>query len=210
MGDLRSDLSGDGSAWDPFPGAFSFGGGGGTSEDFDQPSYQKGVVPADLAHTVAGGSPISTAMRTVPDVAMDADLLTAVLTGDTDPTLGGYGQDVVAGTSAAAAMFAAVQADAEQGSGGALGFANPALYKRAHTKQFYDIVDHPAGAPNPISAVVDHGTFDGVHEARLYKLDADHGLSARKGYDTATGLGAPTARYLASFKPPAKSGKPKK
>ena len=86
----------------------------------------------------------------------------------------------------------------------ALGFANPALYKRAGTKQFVDITNSPKGAPSTISAVVDHGTFGDSREARLYKLDADHGLSARKGYDTATGLGSPTAAYITSFKPAAK------
>jgi hypothetical protein len=251
MGDLRSDLSADGSKWAPLPGRFFFGGGGGASEDFAQPAYQKSVVPKDLARVVAaagGGSTAATgatsppdttgttgttsatgtpssptttspppppttsaAKRTVPDIAMDGDLLTAVLTGHTDPTLGGYGQDVVGGTSVAAPMFAAVQADAEQAAGGALGFANPALYKRAGTKQLTDIVDHPKGAPNPISAVVDHGMFGDAHEARLFKLDSDHGLSARKGYDTATGLGSPTAAYITSFKPaPSKSGGGKK
>lgn len=259
MGDLRSDLSADGSKWAPFPGQFFFGGGGGLSADFDQPAYQKGVVPKDLATLPAptaptlpapvaptppapvtptpptapnppapiaptppagsdsgnaGGNGSSKAVtpkptpptpvaakRTVPDIAMDADLLTAVLTGHTDPTLGGYGQDLIGGTSAAAPMFAAIQADAMQASGGALGFANPALYKRAGTKQFTDIVGSPKGAPSPISAVVDHGMFGDVHEAHLFKLGADHGLSARRGYDTATGLGSPTAAYINSFKP---------
>jgi hypothetical protein len=223
MGDLRSDLSEDGSKWAPLPGQFFFGGGGGVSADFDQPAYQKGAVPKDLAlprpasgadTTNADNSSIptttpgtttpaktATPKRTVPDLAMDGDLLTAVLTGHSDPTLGGYGQDVVGGTSTAAPMFAAVQADAMQASGGAVGFANPALYKRAGTKQFTDIVGSPKGAPSPISAVVDHGMFGDVHEARLFKLGADHGLSARKGYDTATGLGSPTAAYINSFKP---------
>ena len=210
MGDLRSDLSADGSTWAPFPGQFFFGGGGGISADFDQPAYQKGVVPKDLALPQPAASadaptttPSETATpkRTVPDLAMDGDLLTAVLTGHSDPTLGGYGQDVVGGTSAAAPMFAAVQADAMQASGGAVGFANPALYKRAGTKQFTDIVGSPKGTPSPISAVVDDGMFGDVHEARLFKLGADHGLSARKGYDTATGLGSPTAAYINSFKP---------
>ena len=215
MGDLRSDLSADGSKWAPLPGQFCFGGGGGLSGDFDQPTYQKGVVPTVLASPVvsgkATGTAAGTAKRTVPDVAMDGDLLTAVLTGHTDPTLGGYGQDVIGGTSAAAPMFAAVQADAMQAAGGALGFANPALYKRSGTKQFTDIVARPKGAPNPISAVVDHGTFGAVHEAHLFKLGADHGLSARKGYDTATGLGSPTAAYITSFKPaPSKTGSGKK
>jgi subtilase family serine protease len=230
MGDLRSDLSADGSKWAPFPGQFFFGGGGGVSADFDQPAYQRGVVPKGLAlaqpepllpqpqpaasadttkpdtTSTAPGGPTTTAAetatpkRTVPDLAMDGDLLTAVLTGHSDPTLGGYGQDVVGGTSAAAPMFAAMQADAMQASGGAVGFANPALYKRAGTKQFTDIVGRPKGAPSPISAVVDHGVFGDVHEVCLFKLGADHGLSARKGYDTATGLGSPTAAYITSFK----------
>ncbi|MEY9903944.1 subtilase family serine protease [Catenulispora sp. MAP12-49] len=199
MGDLRSDLSGDGSKWAPLPGQFYFGGGGGASTDFGRPAYQKGVVPAALAHPKGKAS--LTPMRTVPDVAMDGDLLTAVLTGHTDPTLGGYGQDVVGGTSAAAPMFVAVQADAMQAAGGALGFANPALYKRAGTKQLTDIVASPKGAPKTISAVVDHGMFGAVHEARLFKLGADHGLRARRGYDTATGLGSPTAAYITSYKP---------
>jgi subtilase family serine protease len=207
MGDLRSDLSADGSQWAPLPGQFFFGGGGGASADFDQPAFQKGVVPDDLARPKTGGKPGGSALRTVPDVAMDADLTTAVLTGHTDPTLGGYGEDVIGGTSAAAPMFAAVQADAMQAAGGSLGFANPALYKRAGTKDFTDIVDHPKTAPNPISAVVDQGMFGTVRDARLFKLDADHGLSARKGYDTATGLGSPTAAYITSFQPaPSKSG----
>ncbi|NUR30151.1 MAG: hypothetical protein HOV83_30585, partial [Catenulispora sp.] len=200
MGDARSDLAPDGKTWQPFPGAFYFGGGGGTSEDFAQPPYQGKAVPDALAHTVAGKHG-NTAMRTVPDVAFNGDLLTAVLTGHTDPTLGGYTTDEVGGTSAAVPMFAAVQAIAAQAAGGRLGFANPALYQRAGTKQFNDVVERPAGAPDPISAVVDHGTTDGMHEARLYRLGADHGLSAGAGYDVATGLGSVTADYFASYKP---------
>ncbi|MFD0638940.1 hypothetical protein ACFQ9X_52520 [Catenulispora yoronensis] len=160
---------------------------------------------------MAGGTKTDAAMRTVPDVALNGDLLTAVVTGHTDPTLGGYGEDEVGGTSAAAPMFAAIQAVAAQAAGGPLGFANPALYKRSGTKQFNDVVEHPAGTPDPISAVVDHGTADGVHEARLYRLDADHGLTAAAGYDTATGLGSPTVEYFASYKPaPPATTKPKK
>jgi subtilase family serine protease len=200
MGDLRSDLSPDGKTWQPFPGAFYFGGGGGTNEDFAQPPYQSKAVPDALAHTVAGKR-ANNAMRTVPDVAFNGDLLTAVVTGHTDPTLGGYTTDEVGGTSAAAPMFAAVQAAAAQAAGGRLGFANPALYQRAGTKQFNDVIERPAGAPDPISAVVDHGTTDGAREARLYRLGADHGLSAGVGYDVATGLGSVTAEYFASYKP---------
>ena len=114
MGDRRSALSDDGKSWVPFPGDFYFGGGGGTSEDFQQPAYQQGVVPDALARTLGTGAKAAGPMRTLPDVAMDGDLLTAVQVGVTDPASGQYGETSVGGTSAAAPMFAAAQADGQQ------------------------------------------------------------------------------------------------
>jgi predicted transcriptional regulator len=81
MGTLRSSLSADGSSWLPLPGSFYFGGGGGTSEDFAQPWYQKSVVPTSLAHTLMTGQKSTTAQRVTPDVAMNGDLYTSVLVG---------------------------------------------------------------------------------------------------------------------------------
>ena len=45
------------------PGNYLYGGGGGTSQVFAQPAYQKGVVPASIAkrYSASGG-------RAVPDV----------------------------------------------------------------------------------------------------------------------------------------------
>lgn len=205
MGDRRSVLSDDGKSWVPFPGDFYFGGGGGTSEDFPQPAYQQGVVPDALARTLGSGQQAAGPRRTLPDVAMDGDLMTAVQVGLTDATTGGYDESPVGGTSASTPMFAAVQADAQQArvaaGGGALGFANPEIYRTANQNTFTDIVAHPAGAPADISAVLDLGPDgEGKARIRLFELGHDQGLPAAPGYDLATGLGSPHAGYLEGFK----------
>jgi subtilase family serine protease len=200
MGDSRSVLTADGRAWDPFPGFFYFGGGGGTSEDFAQPSYQAGVVPDAVARRLPSGVRSPKPMRTVPDVAMNGDLLTAVFVGQTDPETGQYTETQVGGTSASAPMFAAVLADAAQGAHKTFGFVNPMLYQGARSGLFTDVVDHPAAAPNPVSTVLDLGSnADGSRKVRLYELGQDHGLSAVAGYDEATGLGSPRKAFLTSF-----------
>jgi subtilase family serine protease len=205
MGDRRSALSDDGKSWVPFPGDFSFGGGGGISEDFPQPDYQKGVVPKALATRPATGAKAGKAMRTLPDVAMDGDLLTAAQVGVTDGSNGKYSEASVGGTSVAAPLFAAMQADAQQArvaaGGKPIGFANPDLYERATSSTFTDVVAHPAGAPRNISTVLDLGTDgQGKRQVRLFELGRDQGLPAATGYDLATGLGSPREEYLNSFK----------
>ncbi|NUR61553.1 MAG: S8/S53 family peptidase [Catenulispora sp.] len=205
MGNRRSVLSENGSSWVPFPGDFYFGGGGGTSEDFAQPDYQHGVVPDALATTLGTGKRAARPMRTLPDVAMDGDLMTAVLVGVTDATTGRYDESPIGGTSASAPMFAAVQADAQQArvaaGGHALGFANPQLYRTASRNTFTDVLPHPPGAPADISAVLDLGPdAHGKARIRLFELGHDQGLPAATGYDLATGLGSPHAGYLRSFK----------
>ncbi|MFL6110496.1 MAG: protease pro-enzyme activation domain-containing protein [Catenulispora sp.] len=205
MGDRRSVLSGDGRSWVPFPGAFYFGGGGGTSEDFPQPYYQRGVVPDRLARTLGTGSAAPGRMRTLPDVAMDGDLMTAVQVGRTDAASGRYSEIPVGGTSASTPMFAAVQADAQQAlvasRGTVIGFANPMIYQHASRRAFTDILAHPDGAPADISAVIDLGRgAKGERRVRLFELGHDEGLPAAAGYDLATGLGSPRAEYLDSFR----------
>ncbi|WP_051942751.1 S53 family peptidase [Streptacidiphilus rugosus] len=200
MGNLRSTLLPDGSGWSPLPGAFYFGGGGGTSEDFAQPWYQAQVVPGRLAHTLMTGAHSDTAQRVTPDVAMNGDLYTSVLVGlsDGNPYAeGGYG-----GTSVAAPEFSAVQADAVQARHGKpIGFANPALYLRAGTKAFTDVVDRAAARDQaPLNAVADFGVIAGSLRVRLVAFGEDTSLNATKGYDDATGVGSPTLAYLNSFR----------
>ncbi|MFB7662410.1 protease pro-enzyme activation domain-containing protein [Kitasatospora sp. NPDC056138] len=199
MGDQRSVLSADGKSWTPMPGAFYFGGGGGVSKDFQQPWYQKGVVPKSVSMTAADGTKSLTPLRATPDVAMSGDLVAATLVGYT-PDKGAYSEGGYGGTSVAAPEYAAVLADTIQERGGrAVGFANPAIYDRAGTKAFHDV--NNAAVHTPFGNVVDLGMVGGQLKVRLYKIGADYGLNTSKGYDTATGVGTPNgADYFASFK----------
>ena len=199
MGTLRSNLSADGKSWEPaVPAPFYFGGGGGTSEDFAQPGYQRGVVPSMLSHTLMTGATSKTAQRVTPDVSMNGDLYTSVLVGISDGapySEGGYG-----GTSVSCPEFAAVQADILQARHGrALGFANPTIYDKS--KLFRDVVDRQAQhTSTPLSSVVDFGVISGSLRVRLVAFGQDTSLNAVRGYDNATGVGSPTESFLNSFR----------
>jgi subtilase family serine protease len=196
MGTARSGLSADGKSWTPLPAPFYFGGGGGTSEDFAQPGYQRGVVPSRLSHTLMTGAPSKTAQRVTPDVSMNGDLYTSVLVGISDGAAyseGGYG-----GTSVSSPEFAAVQADAIQAKHRPIGFANPTIYDQSG--KFTDVVDKQAQHSNiPLTNVTDFGVINGTLSTRLVTFGQDTTLNAVRGYDEATGVGSPTKSYLQSF-----------
>jgi subtilase family serine protease len=197
MGTLRSVLSPDGTSWTPFPGHFYFGGGGGTSEDFGQPWYQRHTVPRSLSHTLMTGATSRTAQRVTPDVSMNGDLYTSVLVGMTEG--GVYSEAGYGGTSVSCPEFAAVQADAIQSGHHALGFANPAVYARSGL--FKDVVDRRAQHSTvPLSNVADFGLVNGNLTVRLVAFGQDTTLNAVPGYDNATGVGSPTLWYLRSFR----------
>jgi subtilase family serine protease len=197
MGDQRSVLSDDQKSWNPYPGFFYFGGGGGVSKDFQQPWYQKGVVSDRIARTAADGSSSATPLRATPDIAMSGDLVAATLVGYT--ANGTYSEGGYGGTSVSAPETAAMLADAIEARGGrAIGFANPALYDRAGTKAFNDVND--SAVHNKFGNVVDLGVIGGSLRVRLYKVAADYGLSAKRGYDTATGVGTPGKGFFDSFR----------
>ena len=157
------------------------------------------MVPSALSHTLMTGAPSKTAQRVTPDVAMNGDLYTSVLVGMSDGSPyseGGYG-----GTSVSAPEFSAIQADAIQARHGRpIGFANPAIYERAGSKSFRDVVNQASvkGQP-PLNAVADFGIIAGSLRVRLIAFGQDYGLTATKGYDNATGVGSPTEAYLKSF-----------
>jgi subtilase family serine protease len=201
MGNDRSVLSADGKSWQPLPGYFYFGGGGGTSEDFTQPWYQTKVVPGKLAHYLMNGTYVKPAHRVIPDVSIVGDLYTSVLVGISNGspyTEAGYG-----GTSVSSPSFAGIIADAIQAQHGqSLGFANPVLYSKRGL--YTDVSAAPYAAHvtpgKPLSVVYDIGyNADGTRRVRLYTIGTDYGLNADWGFDNATGLGSPTARFLESF-----------
>jgi hypothetical protein len=140
------------------------GSGGGISTYESQPGYQKGVVTQ------------STARRTNPDVAYDADPNTGFPVYDSYNNGTGAPWEQVGGTSDAAPQWAALIAIADQGRAlNGLGSLHgpsetlPKLYALAST-DFHDITSGTStGSPN---------------------------YSARAGYDLVTGRGAPRANKV--------------
>jgi len=158
------------------PGTFQFGGGGGVSRLFVQPSYQASTVPAGLAK-LNGATP----MRVVPDVAATADPELGFLIdyNSTFPTIGG--------TSLACPLIAGLQALASQGRMVPIGFANPELYALGQSSGAFHDVKAPAST---IAMMTTSGSA-------LITLGKDTSLTATTGYDDTTGLGTPNGlNYL--------------
>jgi subtilase family serine protease len=177
-------------SWQPKPpGDWIYGAGGGTSQVFVQPAYQKGVVPWSIAHyfgPVAG--------RAVPDVATIADPNTGFLVGETQTWPDGsvrYGEYRIGGTSLASPVMAGIEALADQASGRPHGFANFQIYRLAGTSSFHDIVNPPQ-----TMYVVRQDFVNGVDATDGFKtslraLNQTGTLSVRRGYDDVTGVGSP-------------------
>ncbi|WP_246143182.1 S53 family peptidase [Actinacidiphila oryziradicis] len=202
-GTTKSLLSSDGTSWASLPGTYSYGAGGGTSQIYSQPFYQRGVVPDSLA--LANGG--TAKERVVPDVSAVADPQTGFLVGQSQTFPDGsvqYSEYRIGGTSLASPVFAAIQALAQQAQGGVpLGFANPAIYNKYGTSAYHDVTDHPLGAGVSLAVVrVDYA--NGIDASKgtitsLRSLGRDSSLSATVGYDDVTGVGSPAAGYLKSF-----------
>lgn len=134
-------------------------GGGGYSSVFAEPSFQSAAGISDSSGT-----------RGIPDVSMNAALVSDVLIWESfDPA--GASWTLIGGTSSATPQWAAIDAIANQVDG-PLGFLTPRLYQLAGTSAFHDITagDNSAGGIT--------------------------GYSATSGWDAATGLGTPDAANL--------------
>ena len=145
-------------------------GGGGYSVVFAEPSYQSGATISD-----------PTGMRGVPDVSMNAALISSVLIYESFDPQYGAGWTLIGGTSAATPQWAAVAALANQYADRALGFLAPRLYQiytnGSYASAFHDIT-------------VGDNSFGGIT-----------GYSAGSGWDAATGLGTPdVANLVAALK----------
>jgi subtilase family serine protease len=185
-------------------------GGGGVSTHYRQPAYQKGVVPASLARAVPQGT-TKTPMRVVPDVSALADPATGILYGQTvlgaDLKTTGFYISRIGGTSLASPIFAGIEADAQQASGKAIGFANPKIYALSRANSavhaFHDVTARPgtfqvrSNYTDPATA-----TLPLVTNLRLLGTNGTgpSALVAARGYDDATGVGSPQS-YIQAFKP---------
>lgn len=207
-GEAVTAITGSGYASPP-PGTFLMGSGGGLSKRIAQPAYQRGVVPDSLA--TARGT--VAAHRVVPDVSADAGTLWLVGytapgapapsgAADVDPGQGPpvYSeQPMGGGTSGSSPLLAALEADAMQATGHALGFVNPALYKLAGTRALRDVLPVDPADP-PIIAGVRYCQGDADEEPCLTTLGNDLGLSVTPGFDDVTGIGTPTNGFVTAFR----------
>lgn len=166
---------------DPLPGTiFAGGAGGGRSAIFDQPAYQKGIVPLTL----------SKGNRVSPDISALADPYTGFLIGispitdDTTLQTGTFENETYGGTSLASPLTAAQMAIVQQVSHTAIGFANPTLYAlyRVAPIAFRDVLPlNPRGGVEYSSATSGHSF--------LVTFDTDTSLHTAPKYDDVTGLG---------------------
>jgi subtilase family serine protease len=192
-----------------YPYWFDGGSGGGTSTQYAQPWYQKGVVPDSLSQTLPGGAASATPMREVPDISAYADPATGMLVGETVLKPSGHGYEFalsrIGGTSVSCPTFAGIEADAQQAAGGPLGFANPAIYflYGADKSAFHDVTNTPLGSA-PLAQVrvnyVNPNAPKGKLSYFLRVLGQDGlgkaALTATAGYDDATGVGSPAGYIL--------------
>jgi subtilase family serine protease len=184
-GTLKYSLSSDGTSWNPL--GFLYGAGGGESLLFGQPDYQAGITPAGA--------------RGVPDVAMDADVTTGMLIGETQtfPEGAHYGQYRIGGTSLASPLFAGMTALAFQHAGGGVGLLNPTIYANAGSGAFTDVT---GPGPDAGNVRVDYTNGLDASGGLLYSVrtfDQDTSLAVAPGWDDVTGLGSPNSGWLTAL-----------
>jgi len=181
-------------AWSPPPpGAYQYGSGGGTSRVFEQPFYQRGVVPSDIAGYFGGNG------RAVPDIAMDGDPNTGMLIGQTQTFSDGavrYGEYRIGGTSLSSPLMAGMEALADQAAHRRHGFANPAIYGLARVPGLYrtalhDIVDPPRPVAVARNDFLNSEDASGGLRTTLRTFNQTGTLHTRPGYDDVTGVGTP-------------------
>jgi subtilase family serine protease len=211
------NLAANGKSWSSpppgtYPSTYSAGGGGGVSDIFAQPGYQRGVVPKSLSTKLPDGTTAKQPMRTIPDISAVGDSGTGIRYPEwnqrSDGSFG-YTESRVGGTSLSSPIIAGVQALAQQAQGRQpIGFANPAIYLREGKHLYNDVTDQPQGR-DPVAYVRTNFTDPYAGTGPLLYILVTSGnkgiskadaLSATPGYDIGTGVGSPTAAYLRSFR----------
>lgn len=154
-------------------------GGGGSSINWPIPSYQTAAAAAASPRAT-----VSTTMRNIPDVSLNASQATGYLVyvSDYPDGQGGYvvGYFRVGGTSASAPLWAGFAALVNQNSlrngGSLLGFPNPSLY---------------SFGPGGSNAGIYNTVFHDVNDLSTNSVDpSTTQFLATTGFDDATGLGS--------------------
>ena len=178
--------------------------GGGTSLLWQEPAYQKGVVPASMTTPKAGNV---SGLRAVPDISADADAFTGISQGYLEPGKKGdvYSVFPDGGTSLAAPLVAGIVAAAQQGQRVPFGFLNPTLYRLAGTTAVHDTLPVTSKTPNEYRAVYCPESNDLCGENSLQTFDAQlpeyTDQVTAKGYDTMSGIGTPNGQtFIAALR----------
>jgi subtilase family serine protease len=160
---LTADTSGDYQSETVWPD-----GGGGISQQFSEPLYQRLTLPSSDQKELGG-------MRGTPDVSWNADPNTPILVYLSFFGASEAGYYTIGGTSEGSPDWAGLAADLDQFAGHPLGLLNPYLYALgAAGIGFHDIT-------------VGNNGQDGVP-----------GYSATPGWDAASGWGTPDLSQLFS------------
>jgi subtilase family serine protease len=174
----------------PSPGAYTSGSGGGTSVLFDQPFYQRGVVPDALSTQNQNGKAKG---RVVPDLAAVGDPNTGFLVGQTQTFPNGvyYDQYRIGGTSLSSPILAGIIAVSDSLAHFHHGFVNPLAYQVASRGPAISDVQHVDGAVQRVDYANSVDASAGlITSAR--KLDYPNlTIHTTGGYDNVTGLGSP-------------------
>ncbi|MEU0531523.1 S53 family peptidase [Amycolatopsis tolypomycina] len=172
------------------PAAYTSGSGGGTSRLFEQPFYQKGVVPDALAKKNQTGNKKG---RVVPDISAIGDPNTGFLVGQTQTFPDGayYDQYRIGGTSLASPVFAGIMAVADSFDHFHHGFINPVIYKLTSRTSAISDVKHVDAAVARVDYANQVDATEGLLRS-VRTLDYQ-GLTIHTtpGYDDVTGLGTP-------------------
>ena len=173
------------------------GAGGGASDVYGEPGYQKGVVPRPLSQDSKGH-----AGRAVPDISADADFASGMLFGFMAPLRNGKRTPTQRSQATARAsphLWSPASSPTPSRAGGSLGFLNPLLYSLAGSKAYHDVLPVSSSAPQVDRAAyakfpgyangsrnppVSVGVFDTQDTSGTDQVTAP-------GYDTMTGLGTP-------------------
>jgi len=143
-------------------------GGGGVSQLFPQPSWQRGLPKSD--QTMLAGH------RGIPDVAYNADPETSILIYASFAGLYGPGYYFIGGTSEGSPQWSGIAADFNQVAGRPMGFLNSKLYLLGELG---------------LLALVSHDITSGDNA-----YNGVPGYSATVGWDLASGWGTPRLAAL--------------
>jgi subtilase family serine protease len=170
--------------------------GGGPSLLWQQPSYQRGVVPRALARAPGNRPGL---VRSVPDISADADPFTGMAVGlltfkNGQPLK--FVEVDFGGTSLAAPLVAGMVTAAQAGRPAAFGFLDPALYELAGTSAYFDPLPLTSKSPASYRGTACGPADCGVELLTTFDDQNPHmfgytGQVTLPGYDNMTGVGTP-------------------